>query len=611
MVNELSKYIFLSVFLFLSLADGATFYQTHKTDDLVHYSKSKYWQYLIHWQDKARIEQDKNTDFAYAELIRTIDIFLHPEEFLKLNRGHPNCIFPARLNLLRKDLDLQVDDVDCPAFNQWRLYHSFDKVAVIYASQFISNPASAMGHVFIKLINTANVDYLNTSIGFVANVTDRSNPFKYIYNGLFGKYQGLFDEGYYFKKVDEYNNIEARDIWEYTLNLTDEEKELFINYIWELKKNTVISYYFFDQNCASVVLFLIEGLRFNNTEDNLRKFYISPPDVLKRLNFKGFIETEFYRPSIRSQMLHKYQRLNSSEKYASLKTIYLGMDLDSDNHYVYGTVLDYFALKRFQKKTSFTLNQQQLEEKSLIVRARMGQVENSPISTPESPLKSHGLIRSKYGLINRSLEKSHWIFELQLIGHDPMDNDAGFLENSSLDLLSTQFSYLPDSHLIELSRLKIIELSNKPDFTLLEPQYAWQLSIEYQKRLELSEQNREGLLLAPAFGLNISVFKSLDFYGLIKANQQFSFKSIDPTWLGSEFGFIISSSSLIKIHAQDISLHKVYRYSDQSHIQALNIQFNNMGNRFHFGLGFSKLNFQAIDIKYSSLESHMMITQEF
>ena len=68
-----------------------------------------------------------------------------------------------------------------------------------------------------------------------------SNGFAYAVKGIFGLYKGYYSILPYYVKVREYNDLERRDVWEYTLNLTPPEVVRMFRHIWELRD---ISYNF-------------------------------------------------------------------------------------------------------------------------------------------------------------------------------------------------------------------------------------------------------------------------------------------------------------------------------------------------------------------------------
>ena len=65
----------------------------------------------------------------------------------------------------------------------------------------------------------------------------------YILKGLTGQYQSGYSDQYFYNQDLTYRDTEFRDMWEYELNLTEEEKELILLHIWEITAKKY-DYYF-------------------------------------------------------------------------------------------------------------------------------------------------------------------------------------------------------------------------------------------------------------------------------------------------------------------------------------------------------------------------------
>ena len=87
---------------------------------------------------------------------------------------------------------------------------------------------------------------------------DEKNGLTFAIQGLIGGYPGTFSVLPYYIKVREYSNLENRDLWEYELNLSPEEIEIFVDHLWELG-STYFAYYYLSENCSYHVLGLLEA----------------------------------------------------------------------------------------------------------------------------------------------------------------------------------------------------------------------------------------------------------------------------------------------------------------------------------------------------------------
>src|SRR5262249_7729129 len=108
------------------------------------------------------------------------------------------CTFPARYRWLKEQLGFEPDrlaDETCDRFIAWKTALQPQSATFIFASYFISNPASAFGHTLIRFDKAERGEgerLLDYAVNFAAAVPDDENGFVYAYNGLFGGYRGYF-----------------------------------------------------------------------------------------------------------------------------------------------------------------------------------------------------------------------------------------------------------------------------------------------------------------------------------------------------------------------------------------------------------------------------------
>ena len=128
----------------------------------------------------------------------------------------------------------------------------------------------------------------------------------YTFKGLFGGYEGYFSDGPYYEKVKEYSRLDNRDVWEYTLNLNEEETDRMLAHLWELK-DINFDYYFFDENCSFRLLELIEVARPSvNLLDGF-SVYAIPLDTVLVVDDADLIDTSYYRASNQSKLIFQHQ----------------------------------------------------------------------------------------------------------------------------------------------------------------------------------------------------------------------------------------------------------------------------------------------------------------
>ena len=133
----------------------------------------------------------------------------------------------------------------------WSKLSSTQSLSLIFATGYLGNPASYYGHTLLKLNSDQNkkLNLLETSVNFGAKVPKNEDPISYMLKGVVGGYDGSFSHSSYYYHTQNYLENELRDLWEYQLNLSQDDYYFLVAHIWELIEQDYI-YYFFDENCV-------------------------------------------------------------------------------------------------------------------------------------------------------------------------------------------------------------------------------------------------------------------------------------------------------------------------------------------------------------------------
>ena len=203
----------------------------------------------------------------------------------------PACRFPARFAWLKERLS--IDDAflpaaDCAAYKAARARVNPASAVFVFPTAFMNRPASLFGHTFIRIDNDRKSKLLAHAVNYSA-FTQGAGGVMYSFRGVFGGFKGYYSIMPYYEKVKEYGDIDQRDIWEYNLNLSRREVERMFQHIWELK-DIYTDYYFFDENCSYMVLFLLEAARpgLHLTDDFL---WVIPLDTVRAVQRAGLVES--------------------------------------------------------------------------------------------------------------------------------------------------------------------------------------------------------------------------------------------------------------------------------------------------------------------------------
>jgi len=151
------------------------------------------------------------------------------------------CQYPARYYWLSRHLTGMPTNALESCKN---LPNAKQDVRLLLVSGYLKNPVSTFGHVLITIgAEDERQNLLDNAYNYGAVIPKGENGLNYIWKGLFGLYDSRFASSQFFKQDIVYAKTEQRDIWAYTLNLTPEQKALFIYHLVEVQSNT-IDYYF-------------------------------------------------------------------------------------------------------------------------------------------------------------------------------------------------------------------------------------------------------------------------------------------------------------------------------------------------------------------------------
>ncbi len=229
-----------------------------------------------------------------AELDSLLTALFNPTD---TGNGAAQCRFPARSQWLINTLGIDraaLPKVDCSDLGAWLNKIQPASVSVIFASEYLDNPASAFAHSFLRFDNPDinNQYYLN----FTPKVTDGEPFAKFAYKSSIGGNAGEFTMTNYAKGIADYVQRDGRDVWQYQLNLSDAQVQQLAYQTWEIK-DQILPYYLLKDNCASEILVLLNGLFPQKNYLANNSPMVSPAQVVRLLQKEGLISTTAFTPS--------------------------------------------------------------------------------------------------------------------------------------------------------------------------------------------------------------------------------------------------------------------------------------------------------------------------
>ena len=497
-------------------------------------------------RDKDFFLADDGSNNAKSELLATIAGFYDTE--LKDDQN-PQCKYIARFNWLSKNLVIDpatLPAVNCEKYIDWRKNIQPERVTLIFPTYHLNSPSSMFGHTLLRLdpgIDKGDSKWLSIAVNFGANTPDGENSLLYAYKGLAGGYPGLFVTDYYYKKIQEYNRIEHRDIWEYRLNLTPEETELIVTHLWELQ-DVNFDYYFFDENCSYRLLELLEVARPGTELTDEYILTAIPIDTVKAIKKIGMIESVEYRPAratILSDMLE-----NISEQHHEI-AIQLSENFEASKTPAFTSLTEDEQRQLIEIAYKYLRYQQAEEGRDAIIAKRSFQLLKLRNTYPESkkpvvpppvpPEEGHNSKRISLAVGER-LDNNYAELGFKMSFHDLEDNENGFLRGASINIGSIQIR-AEENESVSLYRLDFVDIFSLAPRTKFFKPVAWRVYTGFERQFT-NGVDQLTYHVTGGGGGNWDLFDSSQFYtlatGRLEINKQFN-NTIEPG-IGFITGFL-------------------------------------------------------------------------
>lgn len=401
------------------------------------------------------------------------------------------CVFPGRFMWLKKQLpEVQWPQVTCTRFENYRDILNAKSVTYVFSSYFLNNPSSAFGHTFLRLNREGNGsqngsrhELIDFGVGYTA-IPTTSNPALYAIMGFAGFFPGRFETHPYYYKVREYNDFENRDLWEYDLNLTQEEVDFLVAHIFELDVGG-FDYVYLTENCAYRILAALDTVRPSLHLIDRTKGEVMPGDTVALIfETPGLVKDIHYRPSGRSIFFARLETLSLAEKEKFNK---FALDLNLEE-LIFGTTekekmhlldaaIDYldfkFADEILNKRGYFVLKKRVLAERSQVVLTTPDLLVTKP--ELEAPHLAHGSARWSLGYL-QSPSRGGYLISHRFALHDLLDPHLGYSAFSEIEMGNISFFWNQNfRRTLELDNFTVVKITSLSDWNQYNQTVSWNL----------------------------------------------------------------------------------------------------------------------------------------
>jgi Domain of unknown function (DUF4105) len=446
-------------------------------------AEARDWRLLLHyrptllggWQSEAAgaaffLSGARGRRDPEAELEASLRAFLTPGP---AGDTHAQCRLPARWDWLKRTLGIdptRVPDQRCPSFETWRTGISAEKVTLVYATAYLNSPASMYGHTFLRLSRATGegnplLDYI---VNFAADV-DTDNGVVYAVKGVTGMFPGRFYVMPYYVKVQEYSNIDSRDLWEYELSLSVEQVQRLVMHAWETR-SADFRYYFFTRNCSYQLLSLLEIA--DPTLHLTGQFHgaVIPADTIRAvLRQPGLVRRISARPSLVTMMKRRKSALAGAEVDAAKAwaTAAPGAppppmpagDSKERQAMIVDAATDYLRYAARKDSEPTELFKQQ-ERRLLLARGRLGVPPQEVSAAPSvaAPETGHASLRLDLGAGFADQGGAFETLALRGAIHDYLDPPRGYPADARLEMGELRLRFENGARALQLDRVDLIDI---------------------------------------------------------------------------------------------------------------------------------------------------------
>lgn len=445
-------------------------------------AQSGQWKKLLHYS-RGQSEVDDPRFFTSPDGKNSLEAEL--KEIVQNHKQQKyHCRFPARLKYIQETIPLDINWQECAEFLQWKSSLKPESISLVFTSFYPENPASAFGHLLLKINQNPNFGLLDYSINFSAE-TGEDKGIMYAYKGLVGKYKGYFHLEKYYVKVKEYKHHEARDLWEYRLPLSPALLERFLDHLWEVLYSASFNYYFLNENCSYQVVKLLDVVA---PDDSLNKklLYHNPSDDLERVIETFKADEPIFRPSLYHQTKLNFDLMSRKDYRVLKKVIRHRRNIDSVNEpAVLLGVNDFLNFKKESMRNS-TEKDEELHYQTLlkISKANLKKENQDFKDYYNPPHLAHHSKRVQASVIKARDQIAYGIRHRFALHHF-MDNDAGYLINSNLNLADLEARYYQKDNIFKINELILIETQTFTPLSIMRTKPSWSVDFSYRSPFEL------------------------------------------------------------------------------------------------------------------------------
>lgn len=494
------------------------------------------------------------------ELKATIEAFSSTEE--SADNSHAICRFPWRRRIIEEGLGMQFRDMTCSSYEEWKSENNATSISLLFATGYLNNPASHYGHILLKFNSKKHyendLNMLDSSINFGAIGTQHDGIIAYIVKGLLGGYEAAFSDQKFYRHNLAYGETQLRDIWEYELDLNQNQVAAIVDHTWELLPHK-FQYYFLKENCAYRMAELIELVVDREMISKTYPFAI-PYSVFDRAardnsRQERLVREIRYIPSRQRRLSLRMAELSSAEKNIIQQLIRNNFSLDkTDYHHlenvrkavILEVMLDYYQFLGAKEKDP----DYKLDIKNRVYRERLQLPANLAVWNTQSSTPPH--LGTRPSTVRFSLKSNEsgngFALRYRPAYYDFLTPDYAIPPNSQLVVMEIGLEYMDNS--LQLEKLDLLDIKAlNTSFSGLPEDggFAWQFYLGYRDLISGCQGCKTYKALAGlGWGHTRSMYTG---FAMVNARTHRSWRGSGSVSGQAEIGSIIEVSRHVKIFA--------------------------------------------------------------
>jgi hypothetical protein len=460
---------FICNFSVYALSSNTTF-STKNTSKLVEQSKNlalyehPIWQAILHVKNGQPINPNydrylsANNFSVEEEMALTLKLILNDKQ--------SECNYPARINFLQQFLDFNetLDLSHCDNYQEYLQKVPITDIYLVYASENVKNASSMLGHIMLRM-DGINDNGLNVSHGitFFTELEGFNVP-KILYDSLVTGKKGIFQIAPYSNFVNNYLNIEQRNVWEYKLSLSDIQKQLIRDIAWELG-STDLSYFFHTYNCATVTQLLIAS-SVPRTIPTLQS-WLTPLDVVRFVEKNNLVEKTNLIPSDEWKLRALIDNLPREAVAIAKQSVHsanvdLGTIFTEKNKLL--TLAFYRAYNKFSERKKLISNAD-YEKNKIKIKQLSTTLPDFQLEVGEYKMPTDASPEGQIAVGWQRENKRDWLsINLFPVASDQGDNKKHVFGETTLTLASLDILYEPESNNLKLDNFILYSMHSMIPF---------------------------------------------------------------------------------------------------------------------------------------------------